>query len=327
MRRAFCAAFLAAVLSASPALAAQRSPVDAHAAANLKVFDTVWRRVDRDYYDRRFHGIDWKAVRAEYRPKAEAAADEPALYAVIGDMLGRLKDRHAFASSPDFLKRRAASSAGASAAAQTGPRSGRRPAELRDGAWVVGFDAFDKGSADWLAQQISRVPADAPLVVDLRGNHGGYISELRRSLACLAPEGWVVVRTTSRRGFVESERVGACETPRPGPMAVLVGLRTNSSAELFAAAIQESRRGAIVGVRTGGAVLASREYLLPDGGELSVSIGDARTGAGVRLEGQGVRPDVEAVTTGGDRQAGRDPALARAVEVAAGRVSPGPASP
>ncbi|NEX91625.1 S41 family peptidase [Caulobacter sp. 17J65-9] len=315
MRPAFLAALAAALfVQAIPASAADRGE------ANLRVFDNAWKRVERNYYDHGFHGLDWKATGAEFRPKAAAAVDERALYAVIQAMLGRLKDRHAFVSSPEYLKRRADAASGeTSAAAQTAPRPRHRPAELHEGAWVIGFDEFDRGTAGWLAGEIARVPAGAPLVVDLRGNRGGYISELRRSLACIAPEGWVVLRTTSRRGFVVKERVGACEGARPGALVVLVGPGSNSAAELFAAAIQETGRGRIVGERTGGAVLASQEYSLPDGGALSVSVADARTGAGVRLEGQGVRPDVEAVTTAADRKANLDPALARAVQVAAGR--------
>jgi carboxyl-terminal processing protease len=77
-----------------------------------------------------------------------------------------------------------------------------------------------------------------------------------------------------------------------GPVVVLVDERSASAAEIFAAAIKETERGTVVGRPTAGAVLASVEERLPDGGKLQISIRDYRTQHGVRLEGRGVEPNV-----------------------------------
>ncbi len=60
----------------------------------LASFDEVWQTINDTYYDPTFGGLDWKAVRAELRPKAEAAASADDVRKVIRDMLGRLKQSH-----------------------------------------------------------------------------------------------------------------------------------------------------------------------------------------------------------------------------------------
>ncbi len=80
---------------------------------NQKVFDRAWELVDRKFYDETFGGADWLALRARYRPVAEQAADDEALYRTVNELLGHLKASHVAAISPrhvfeDRTHRRAA---------------------------------------------------------------------------------------------------------------------------------------------------------------------------------------------------------------------------
>jgi carboxyl-terminal processing protease len=80
---------LAAALAGSVVVAGQ----DWRAAA-LASFDDVWQTVADTFYDPAFGGLDWNAVRAELRPKAEAAESPDAVRRAITDMLARLKRSH-----------------------------------------------------------------------------------------------------------------------------------------------------------------------------------------------------------------------------------------
>jgi carboxyl-terminal processing protease len=60
----------------------------------LASFDEVWQTVDQTFYDPTFGGLDWNAVRAELRPRAEAAPSADDVRRVIVEMLGRLKRSH-----------------------------------------------------------------------------------------------------------------------------------------------------------------------------------------------------------------------------------------
>jgi len=89
MRRA-AAALCATLALAGLLLAAQQ---DWHAAA-LDSFDAAWQTINDTFYDPHFGGLDWASVRAELRPKAEAAASLDAVRRVIREMLARLKQSH-----------------------------------------------------------------------------------------------------------------------------------------------------------------------------------------------------------------------------------------
>ena len=97
-----------------------------------------------------------------------------------------------------------------------------------------------------------------------------------------------------------------------GPVVVLVSGRTASGAEMFAAAMQERKRGRIVGTGSstcGCLVGVSRSINLADGGKLNVSDTDFRTARGHRVEGIGVLPDERVELTIADLRDGRDRAL------------------
>lgn len=67
---------------------------------NLAVLDRVWSLVNDKYFDAGFRGVDWAAMRAQYRPEAAAAPDEEALYRVLNRMNAELKESHLSAIPP-----------------------------------------------------------------------------------------------------------------------------------------------------------------------------------------------------------------------------------
>ncbi|MGH9842558.1 MAG: S41 family peptidase [Blastocatellia bacterium] len=124
---------------------------------------------------------------------------------------------------------------------------------------------------------------------------------------------------------------GKFKTPYRGKIALLVDEGCAGSCELFAAAMKEARAATLIGQRTRGALLLSKPVNFTiigwagfprntvRGWQLEVPTTEVRTAAGMKIEGQGVEPDipVERVTTS-------DAALARAVEwVKATRADPG----
>jgi carboxyl-terminal processing protease len=60
----------------------------------LASFDEAWQTVADSFYDPAFGGLDWNGVRAELRPKAEAASSSDDVRRVITEMLSRLKRSH-----------------------------------------------------------------------------------------------------------------------------------------------------------------------------------------------------------------------------------------
>jgi tricorn protease len=60
----------------------------------LEMFDQSWRALHENFYDPNFHGADWKAIRARYRPLVKHCSMKEDLYALISLMLGELNASH-----------------------------------------------------------------------------------------------------------------------------------------------------------------------------------------------------------------------------------------
>src|SRR5436190_2147971 len=71
---------------------------------NMKVFETVWSTVNKEFYDPNFNGVDWKAAHEKYAPLARAAASDDELYKRIMEMLGLLKVSHMEAGPASAVK-------------------------------------------------------------------------------------------------------------------------------------------------------------------------------------------------------------------------------
>lgn len=193
----------------------------------------------------------------------------------------------------------------------------RRP----DGVLVLSFDYFAPATRRWFDDQMRAAAADPPkgIVIDLRDNPGGFIDDVGRTLAHFFPDrqpyAWVDFGYVPRFPY----RTRPPRDVWTGPVAVVIGDGSASGAEVFAATFQETGRGPVFGLRSMGAVVASRDLLLPDGGELSIGMRSFRSGAGAVLEGVGVTPDHEIQFRADELRQGRDAMIEAAAEAVLAR--------
>lgn len=164
---------------------------------------------------------------------------------------------------------------------------------LDNGVGYVAVSNFYTGCAGQFAAAVDDLMAQGAtaLVFDMRNNGGGFVSELTDMLDYLLPEGPVF---RSRDVMGKEEVVQSDKNYVNLPMATLVNRDTYSAAEIFAAQLQESVGGRIVGEETSGKGYSQQAVYLPNGGELHLSTAKYTTGAGVSLVGTGVRLDAEA---------------------------------
>jgi len=137
------------------------------------------------------------------------------------------------------------------------------------------------------------------LVIDLRANGGGHLSEATE-LSGLFIERGPVVQLKETRG-----RVQPLDDPSPGeaiysgPLAVLVDRYSASASEIFAAAIQDYERGVVVGQQTFGKGSVQNLFSLdrimrePGNGQLTLTIGKYYRVTGDSTQYQGVKPDIQ----------------------------------
>lgn len=154
------------------------------------------------------------------------------------------------------------------------------------------------------------------LVLDLRGNTGGHISELLLSKLSQRALAWDI----PRRGELQ-----VYPSNTPGPLVMLVNERTGSDAELMAESFRKLGLGIVVGTRTWGGLLSIHGSAdLIDGSEVSIPsqnvlLVDEIKDPSLRtnkVENVGVYPDVCVNIKPSDYAAGADPQLERAVKEA-----------
>ena len=97
-RRALALLLLFALLP--PCAARGATGGAAGAEERLAVFDDVWQTVGERYYDPSMNGLDWQAVRAEFRPHAASSSNPAELYDTLRRMLARLRDPHTRVHAP-----------------------------------------------------------------------------------------------------------------------------------------------------------------------------------------------------------------------------------
>lgn len=187
---------------------------------------------------------------------------------------------------------------------------------LKDAVLYLRFDEFVSGTTEWFVEQIEKSRDAEFLIVDLRTNGGGLIRELEHCLKILFEKEQNIGSMVKRESGGQIWKIGGSgKNAFRGGIFVLTDKSTGSAAEIFASAIQETKRGLIVGRQTAGAVLVVVREDLPAGGELSLSIRDYRTANGLRPEGQGIRPNAEVFLTLNNLRENQDVDLRKALEL------------
>ncbi|MFD8149731.1 MULTISPECIES: S41 family peptidase [unclassified Streptomyces] len=170
----------------------------------------------------------------------------------------------------------------------------------------------DMGGSGWaqfnrdLRMEVSR-PA---LIVDVRGNAGGHISELVVETLSRTVLGWDLTRDAQPVSY-------ASNAPR-GPVVALADEATSSDGDMITAAFKLLGLGPVVGQRTwGGVVGMTGRHLLGDGTVITVPMNAAWFDAyGWSVENQGVAPDIDVLRTPLDWAEGRHAQLTDAVRLA-----------
>lgn len=174
--------------------------------------------------------------------------------------------------------------------------------------------------------KMANVRSSEALILDLRGNGGGYVLTLERLVGHFFDRE-IKIGDVKRRDEVRLMRAKKIGTPYQGKLIVLVDSDSGSASELFARTIQLEKRGIVLGDRSAGAVMQSKRHVHTIGGNSVVVFGASITDAdiimtdGNSLERVGVIPDELMLPTGEDLMKTHDPVLARALEIAGIKMS------
>lgn len=118
------------------------------------------------------------------------------------------------------------------------------------------------------------------LIIDLRGNRGGYMHIAIQMVNEFLPKGKLIVYTEGRKSPREEFRSNGHGTFQELPLVVLVDEGSASASEIFAGAIQDNDRGTIVGRRTFGKGLVQQPMGFRDGSVVRLTVARYYTPSG-----------------------------------------------
>jgi carboxyl-terminal processing protease len=192
--------------------------------------------------------------------------------------------------------------------------------ELRkDNIFVIKLYSFTANSSNLFGEALKKFQASGShkLVVDLRGNPGGYLDAAVNIGSWFIDEGKVIV----------SEDFGAKEKPvyyrSHGPrlfndnleMVVLVDGGSASASEILSGALQQNHVATLIGETTFGKGSVQELVPVTDDTSLKVTVAHWLTPNGTSISLKGLDPDIKVPYTAKDAEAKRDPQMDKAVSV------------
>ncbi len=164
-------------------------------------------------------------------------------------------------------------------------------------SFYMDFDAYSKGDKNYksttrdvkeILEKLNKESVDG-LIIDLRNNGGGSLSEVNNLMGLFIPYGPVVqVKEGGRVSYLGDNDM---KTYFNKPVVVMVNRLSASASEIFAAAMQDYRRGIIVGTPTFGKGTVQTIKNL-DLGELKYTNGKFYRINGGSTQHKGVTPDI-----------------------------------
>lgn len=118
------------------------------------------------------------------------------------------------------------------------------------------------------------------LIVDLRGNTGGYMAAAIQMVNEFLPNNRLIVYTQGRKSPREDYNSNGTGSNQKMPLVVLVDEGSTSASEIFAGAIQDNDRGTIVGRRSFGKGLVQQPIEFSDGSAIRLTIARYYTPSG-----------------------------------------------
>ena len=188
-----------------------------------------------------------------------------------------------------------------------------------DGVFVITLSSFTSNSPDLFRDALrSFVEShDTKLVLDLRGNPGGYLEAAVDMASWFLPSGSVIV-TEDYDGHGDNiihRSRGYDIFNKNLRMVVLLDHGSASASEILADALHYWGVAKLVGVNSFGKGSVQELVDIADGSALKVTVARWLGPDGIQIPIQGIAPDVKIDLTDTDAAAGKDPQLDKAIEL------------
>lgn len=129
------------------------------------------------------------------------------------------------------------------------------------------------------------------LIVDLQDNPGGYVESTAEILKSLLPKGNIVSVKYKNDKTEKITCDGKNEFDKP--LAVLINGESASASEIFAGAIQDYKKGKLIGKKSYGKGVVQKMYPLSDDTMVKITTAEYYTPKKQRINKKGLTPDIE----------------------------------
>ena len=189
--------------------------------------------------------------------------------------------------------------------------------ELKEDVGVITISQFGNNVVKEFREIVSTLLLENPkgIIVDLRNNGGGLLDASIKIMNEFMKD-MVVVKTKGRKfGDTADLMSGKGGAFLDTPLIVLVNGGSASASEIFVGAVQDHRRGLVLGEKTFGKGSVQNVIPLSGGASLKVTIAEWLTPEGRSIHEVGIRPDEEVIQTREDYEAKIDPVMERALDL------------
>ncbi len=187
----------------------------------------------------------------------------------------------------------------------------------KDGIFVISLYLFSANSANDFRDALREFvnSKKTKLILDLRGNPGGYLDASVDIASWFLPLGKVIAREKFSDGKEIVYRSKGYDIFNKLPMVILVNRGSASASEILAGALREHGVATLVGEKTYGK--GSVQELIKITPETSLKLTIARwlTPNGKSISKEGLEPDIKVPYEEEDFEAGRDPQMEKAIEL------------
>ena len=300
--------------------------------AGAAIFDKVWNAFDREYAMFVIKpDVKWQKLRDQYRPKAVSAKTNHELADVLSKMLAHLKDLHVYVlADGKFVKGfhrerffNASPAAAPRLVGQINRVKGMRWGRTKDDIGYIAVDSLSNAALpDKFEVVLKKMHGTRGLILDLRANGGGGEPLAMRMAGYFLDQPRLYAMHQYRSGPQHSD-LGAKQkrtfTPNAdwyyrGPVVVLQGEKTMSSAEAFALMLAACPNVTTLGDRTAGSSGNPRRIDAGAGIIVNLPRWIPLDVNGKSFDTVGVQPDIKVQAAPNEFTNTEDPVLAAALK-------------
>jgi len=154
------------------------------------------------------------------------------------------------------------------------------------------------------------------LIIDVRDNGGGLVSEVIKIAEMIAPKGSILMCTVDKDGNA-SETKSRTDDVMGIPIVLLVNEHSASASEILAGALKDNKLATLVGTTTYGKGIMQELFKLKSGGAMKITIQEFKTPNGDTIHDTGIEPDY--VIEQPEDEEDNDVQLQKAIDILKGR--------